>query len=570
MARTPITVLALVWALTPALLAQESTSSAAVTAAGRNMARALDSVLGGAGRDVPGPRTLILLIDPSPLVKTAGLVDELRSALLRNQGRLANTRIGIAGVGVRGTSVLKPSSDHAAIVAAVESLLAKPTDKIRNVYKDIRALTGAFGADSGDRELILFALENGDAEDGTEATLLALRRTNIVFRCIASESYLADSYWAARPYHKAPKKCKLSGGDGAFVELPWGWLMQNTVANEVAPSSFAVYPLSRLAAGTKGRVHIFSGPTSGHSCSVYGTCLFCSNDHSPAGDKYWGSRLSRFAPSTLSRRQVFARAAGDPAFRVMLKAWQKSFRAGLVRGSPSVKISGNGLTPQRSRLGRYTTLFVTTGFSRNANKAIKLAKECGRIRAVLVKELASIPRSKGVPRYRAMAEFTAVMLQLTKVNLVTYAGWCREIAPGLVAKHPSEYQAPEIDPIDRNRRPAGIAHNNYSLCHGVRPFYDVELPGGANLRRELELLDSMVSGFENFYGHTPIAAGLHRSGIAHFWITHPGIAGARGARGARPRKRPKSTKDRDPVTERGRPARPGRSSGGTAGPTTGK
>ena len=90
-------------------------------------------------------------------MKSAGLVAELRTALRRNQARLAKTRIGIAGVGVRGVVTHKPSQDHQAIVAAVERLLVKPSGKIRNVYQDIRSVAGAFGAEAGDRELILVA-----------------------------------------------------------------------------------------------------------------------------------------------------------------------------------------------------------------------------------------------------------------------------------------------------------------------------------------------------------------------------------------------------------------------------
>jgi hypothetical protein len=563
--RIRLMVFAALWVPAQTGVAQEATSSAAITAAGRSMSQALDSVLGGGGREGGATRVVILLIDPSPAVQKAGFVAELQAAIGRNKARLTHTRIGIAGVGVRRPLVHKPSLDHAACVVAVKNLLAKPSGKIRNVYKDIRSLVPAFIPNPGDRELVLVALENGDAEDSIETTALALRRAKIVFRCITSESYLADSYWSARPYQRAPSKCTLTGGDGAFVELPWGWLMQSTIANEVAPSSFAPYPFSRLAAVTKGRAHIYSPSSSGHTCAIHGSCLFCNNDHSPAGDRYWRARLSRYAPSIKSRRQVFAAAAGDPAFRAMLKSWQKASRAGLVRSSPSVKIAGNGLAPQRSRPGRFSNLFINASFERNAGKALKFAKDCDRIREILAKELASIPLSKGIPRYRAMAEFTAVMLQLTKVNLVGYAGWCREVAPLLVAKIPPEYLAPEVDSMNRGRRPVGVSFGNYSLCHGVRPFFDVELPGGAGLRKELEILDSLMSSFENLYGHTPIAAGMHRSGIAHFRITYPGIAAKGG-----PRKRPRSTQDVDPVTERGRPARPGRSSGSSAGPTTGK
>jgi hypothetical protein len=98
----------------------------------------------------------------------------------------------------------------------------------------------------------------------------------------------------------------------------------------------------------------------------------------------------------------------------------------------------------------------------------------------------------------------------------------------------------------------------------VSPFDDVDLPGGAGLRRELAKLRTIADRFEQLYGHTPLGVAVHRSGIAGFHLTYPGIASK-----AR-RKRPKSRHNVDPVTERGRPTRPGRSSTGTGGPKTGK
>ena len=108
----------------------------------------------------------------------------------------------------------------------------------------------------------------------------------------------------------------------------------------------------------------------------------------------------------------------------------------------------------------------------------------------------------------------------------------------------------------------GIGHTNHCLCHGVRPFFAVELPGGQMLRDELVKLDEMVRSFESRFGHTPLAAALHRSGIAHFWVTYPGVAGTRS------RPRPDSSQNGDGTTPRGRPVRPG-STGGAPG-TTGR
>jgi hypothetical protein len=546
------------------LPAQSSDSAADVTASGRSLSRALDAVLGGQGRAGPGLRTLILLVDPTSSLVEASFEDELRQSLGRNAERMAETRIGVAGIGTRGALVLPPSEDHAAVVGAVAGLLAEPSNDLRNVYQDVRAAASALGGRPGRRELLLVTLDNGDAEDELEVTVATLKRQEVRFLCIASEAYLADSYWAARPYERGPGRSTLTGGDGAFVDLPWGWLFQTTVANEVAPSGVAMYPLSRLASVTGGRVYLYAPPTSGHQCAVYGSCLFCSNDHSPAGETYWESRLVLCAPSTDSRRAVYQEAAGDPLLRAMLEAWRKASRAGLVRSSPSVKPSGNGLAPQRPRGGRTPNLFGSTSFARLGATAMKLTRDCDLIREALEAQIAAQEQTGTIPRYRAMASFTAVMLQLTKVNLVGFNGWCQEIAPGLMSPPNPPPELPEIDGVDRSRRPVGVGFSNYCLCHGVRPFFSVELPGGPAFREELRKLDSMVVAFEERYGHTPLAAGLHRSGIAHFWLSYPGIATAP------PRERPKSLQDENATPPRGRAARPGRSSRGGGGGTTGK
>ena len=168
-----------------------------------------------------------------------------------------------------------------------------------------------------------------------------------------------------------------------------------------------------------------------------------------------------------------------------------------MRSSPSVKLTGNGLVPQRSRPGRIPNLFRPTGFARQAARAKKLTRECDLIRTSLEKKLAAQEKSRTIPRYRAMAAFTALMLQLTKVNLIGFHGWCNEIAPGIVSTTVPAFEPPEVDRVDRTRRPVGVWFSNYSLCHGVRPFFDVELPGGVLFRKELRKLDSMVRAFEN-------------------------------------------------------------------------
>ena len=551
------------------LPAQGQQTAAAVTARGaRTMGRGLDSVLGGQGSDAPEERTLFLLIDATPSLGQAGFGDKLEQALSRNAKRIAKTRIGVGLVGFKGTVTLQPTGEAGAILKEVRRLLASPSKNFQNVYADIRAIAAALAQEPGAHELALVSLDNGDAEDNVEATVAALKKTRTTFKVIASEAYLADSYWTSRPHTQGPRGCKLTGGDSAFIDLPWGWIFQIATANEISPSGFAVYGLSRLAATTNGRVHLYSPPVTAHRCAVlgYGICNFCPGDHSPSTETYWSGRIAQYAPSTRSRKQVLRDLVGDPYLRAMLKAWRSAQRAGLVRSSPSVKPAGNALKLERPRSRSWLNLTGGLAFASHARRADSAARECGRILAMLQRDLAGLKNAKGDPRQKAMARLTAVMLQLAKVNLASFAGWCRHVAPELLAEAGADLEPPELPWLNDTRRPSGISYTNLCLCHGVRPFYEVDLPGGATLKKELQVLESMVNEFEALYGHTPLAVALHKQGIARYKFTYPGIAGKRR------RVRPRSSNEKDPTTERGRarPARTGGSSGGTGTPVTGR
>lgn len=550
------------------LPAQGSSTAATVTARGAHtMERGLDSVLGGQGSGAPEERTLFLLIDATPSLQQAAFADKLAQALRRNAQRLSQTRIGIGVVGFKSVLTLEPTKDNGAVLKEVRRLLATPSKNFQNVYASIRAIAAALAKQPGAHELALVSLDNGDAEDDVEATAAALKRTKTTFKVIASEAYLADSYWASRTYTQGPRGCKLTGGDAAFIDLPWGWLFQMATANEVAPSGFAVYGLSRLAAATNGRVHLYTPPTAtAHCCAIYGICSFCSNDHSPSTETYWSGRIAQYAPSTRSRKEVLRDLVGDPYLRATLKAWRSAQRAGLVRSNPSVRPAGNALKLERRRLRLWLNLTGGLALSSHAKRADSAARECGRILTVLQKDLAALKGAKGDPRQKAMAKLTAVMLQLAKVNLTTFAGWCRDVAPDLLDEAGRELEPPELPFLTDTRKPTGISYTNFCLCHGVRPFYDVDLPGGDKFRKELQVLESMVNEFEALYGHTPLAVALHKQGIARFSFSYPGIAGKR------PRIKPRSSNEKDPTTERGRPrpARTGGSSGGTGTPVTGR
>ena len=170
------------------------------------MANALDAILRGRGAESRS-RTLVFLIDGTQSLAKAQFTAALRAAMSRNGERLTSTRIGVAAVGERGTWIERPTDDFAAVMKAVETTLSKPHNELRNVYADIRAVAASLKSKSDVTELALVALDNGDAEDSIEATVHALKERDIRFLVIASESYVSDSYWAARPNQRAPAKC---------------------------------------------------------------------------------------------------------------------------------------------------------------------------------------------------------------------------------------------------------------------------------------------------------------------------------------------------------------------------
>ena len=49
------------------------------------------------------------------------------------------------------------------------------------------------------------------------------------------------------------------------MEVPWGWLFQQSVANQTVPGGFASFGLTRIATASGGRIFLFF-PASPASC----------------------------------------------------------------------------------------------------------------------------------------------------------------------------------------------------------------------------------------------------------------------------------------------------------------
>ncbi|MGC3970473.1 MAG: hypothetical protein QM775_24995 [Pirellulales bacterium] len=542
--------------------AQELPSAAAITEPGRSLARPLDIAFGGANKD--GDRTVLLVIDPSAGLATGGFGDAVAEALRKNKERLARTRIGLGVVGQKNCIVLPPTLEHDGVLAAVRQALARPAAEFLDVYADLRAAAGAFGSGAGERELVLVTLDNGDVEDDVEATAQALHKAKVRCSVVTSETTLADCYWAARPYQDKPRGTTLTGADGAVIDAPWGWLFQFASANERTPAGFAMWGLSRLAAATGGRVYLYaSGKDTAHQCAIQTRCLFCTGDHLPPDDAWNDKLVDQLAPLAAARGDVYAALGADPYFRAMVEAWRGAAEAGLASSAPGVRMTATGAEPDRARPGRDLDLTDSASFERHAKRAEEAAAKAHQLGEQLQARIDHVEAGKGSARAEAAARYTRVLLQLTRVNLIEFAAWCRDVAPGLFGKDAQVPLVPEVPSVNRDERPTGIGYSSLCLCHGVRPFFDVELPGKQALRSELEALDALYTAYQARYGKTQFGMLLRRNGIAQFWPTFAGTVGKV------PRVRPKTPgDDPGPVTPK-RPPREGGSAGGPTGPTTG-
>lgn len=552
--------------LAGALAAQSAPTAANTTEAERGIGRALDLILARPASDRDYARTVLFVLDRTASLQNAGFAGELRAALQRHAPQLAGTSFALEGFGGDDVAGLAPTDDPQALLAACEAQLARPDAEFHDAFAAVRAHAPRLAQGSGQRVLVLVTFDNADVESELEKTTALLQHYGITTHVISSECYLADSYWDDKSYRQAPRGAELRGSDAALVDLPWGWLFQEAIANEISPAGFTTYGLGRLAAATGGRVFVFTPPDeTQHRCAIYGQCLFCTGDHVQELETYFDGRLARIAPSLASRREALQELALDPWFRATFKLWEEAARAKLIRSWPAVKFSSSGLVPNRARTSSWPSWISTLSFERNARQADRLRKECRTIREDYENQLASLDPADGAPRQRAIADYTRLALRLTEINLLAYAAWAREIAPQWTARGGQELEGPELPEIPEGRRPVGVSFRTLCLCHGVRPFEHVELPGGEELRAGLRELEIEVARYREAHGHTPFAVALHRSGIARFHLTYQGIT----TNPERPRSRSKSPDDPTTTTGRGRPQRAGGSSGGSSGPTTG-
>ncbi|MHC4940952.1 MAG: hypothetical protein ACYTHK_18590 [Planctomycetota bacterium] len=493
-------------------------------------------------------RSIQLVVDPTPSLKSARFAETLDTLMRVRRARAPRPGLGISIVGSK--TALPPGATAEAITAAAETALQRPKLEVRNVYAAVRGALPLLRSAPGRREIVLVTLENGDLEDDLEKSVAAARKAGVRIHVLAREAFLSDTYWQWRTPPRG--KGSYRGADGAFIDIPWGWVFQQYRVTEAAPAGHAMYGLSRLAAATEGRVFVWYPKRGKHVCQLTGSCTFCPNDHVAPLEVVRAPRVRAIAPSVAARKDVLAEAGKDGYYRAVLAAWEASAKAGLVRTYPSVRRAGKKLVPDTARTA---PLFSWTGTSwkRFGRQASKMAKAADRIAGRLAADLA---RAKGSERSRSIAELTYLMLRITRVNLLLCAAYCKELAP----RKGQNVEPPERELVGDDYRITGLGYRNLSLCHGMAPYEGLELPGGEKVRKEVMALAGDLRNFHRRNAYSPFAIAAARMGIATF---HPVGIGKKTT----PLPRDVSGTDSAPTTTR--PDRGGGTSGGSTGPTSG-
>ena len=540
--------------------------AADVTEPGRSMDRALRLTFSAPHGETQEERTLVFLIDATASLQSSGFITAVEGALAGlSRDQLAALSLGVWKVGERDWSV-EPTDDTGAFLDGLKTVVENPSNEWQDVYSPLAKVAKKIKGRRGTHEIFLVTLAGGDAENDLEGTVTTLRRANVRLGILCGEAILSDTWLLSHASStRPPKDTELAiGGDAPFAELAWGWMLQGQDGHEASASGFANYGLTRLAAGTGGKVFLWSAPNSTHTCAIgYSTsCVVCANDHAPTDRHYLGGRLQALSPMAESRRTTFKRSAGDDYLRLQLEAWNRLSKAGIVRSKPSVK-AGGSLKPQRRQQGSHA-FALSLNFSRMASKAKQTRKELESLIDWLVDRIGKVDPDSGSPRYRAACDLTLALMRVTRMNYLLLEHWSTEIGPVLAKQDFDEVEPPETAWRQKDYDVVGVSHTSMCLCHGVEPFLHMRLGGGEELREELATLSRQLEAFWDKHANTPFAAALRRSGLSRFTLTYRG-------RATTPvnRERPTSEQPDAATTTNPRPGRPQGGGTGSTGPTTG-
>jgi hypothetical protein len=260
--------------------------------------------------------------------------------------------------------ILKATNDARAAGRAIEWLAQQPADdKIKNCLANVREGAKYAGSFSGGKKfLVVYTPENGDNEDNVEATLKMLKDTGVVLIVIAAESVYSDPYWEALTYgngslyygdaNKYKKlKFQMKGPESAYIEFPYGWSLQVSDPSYTVPAGYGYWALDRLATHSGGTYFTYAPDPNAQTFCQRWACTLCSGQHKACGAAFDLTKLKMTAPCVESREECRERLSKDRLAVQIYAAWEKLFRAGYLRNSAALKVSGGGLSetkPQAS------------------------------------------------------------------------------------------------------------------------------------------------------------------------------------------------------------------------------
>jgi hypothetical protein len=522
-----------------AAAAPEAPTAAAITERGQTLDHILDQILQG-GTD-SGPRTVILLVDPTPSLVRSRFARAVEEALAR-QGE-AKFALGLAVVGDRRHPRVAPTDDRAAVIGALREVLVlrETEDGIRNVYAPLRALAPALAKRKGRRDIVLVTLENGDGEDDLEKTGDRLEKADAVLHVIGRPALVADSYWprvlaAARRTGAAREKADLRGQEAAYDDLPWGWQFQRpSTINEYVSSGFGMFGLSRLVARTGGRYFLYYpvGAKAYQQCQI-GACPICRDDHADCGQRYQDHRIRALAPGLASRAQQRKTLARDPLFMAILDAWNRASTAHIVYSRPPLRRGPGLLREEERRVESWGGLLQRPDFPDVSRRAKKLEALCAEIALDLGRALKATPPEKTTPRHVALAETVRCQALVTRLNCHLLRAFC-DRAPAWRDRPREGLVPPEIptfDPDPATRR--DIIYTIVGFCHGTKAVTEFALPGLADAGKVRDEAFAAVEALRTRYDGTPFGRVARLSGVAVFrYGVTPHAAGASAGRAAR-------------------------------------
>ena len=296
------------------------------------------------------------------------------------------------------------------------------------------------------------------------------------------------------------------------------------------------------------------------------TCALCREDHIACGEGYESHRLTSLAPLVGPRSGVAAAVTKDPYFAAVLDAWREAASKGLIRWRPLVERQQGGLRPLRLRSGAELLVGDSLAFPVQITRAGKYARQCEELALMLRRRIDQVEEGAGQPRYRAIAELTRMMFLLTRLNLLHFIAFCKEVGPQWTNLNPDAWASPEVPPLRTDYVYGRVHWWSESLCHGLSGYRYAGLPGGREFEGELVAFEKEYERFLARYAHTPFAWHLRRRAVCRF-----SLHGEFRQRLPRPRWVPAEAAE--PVTtEPARPARagPGGSSSGGASSSGGR